>query len=324
MTHLLAQADAGRLPLADKSVDLVIGSPPYLDARLYLENGKDLGIARRCSEWVEWMLSITAEALRVSRGLVLWVVAGKTEDWCYQPAPEGLTWEWWKRGGECHLFRPCYWHRYGISGSGGEQWYRADVEYVLAFKRPGKLPYGNPTANGHTPKYAPGGEMAHRLANGARVNQWGPVGGKRSGATGRKANGSRSKPGRPSHVVRVVGEHESEYDATALANPGTLLSTGATGGGNLGHEIAHENEAPYPEAVPKFFINSHCPPGGIVLDPFSGSGTTVSSAEQLGRIGIGFDLRLSQCRLGKQRTERPHAPVIKASRVDDRPMPLFA
>jgi len=312
LTHLLAQADAGRLPLADKSVDLVIGSPPYADARLYLENGKDLGIARRCSEWVEWMLLITTEALRVSRGLVLWVVAGKTEDWCYQPAPEGLTWEWWKRGGECHLFRPCYWHRHGISGSGGKQWFRADVEYVLAFKRPGELPYANPTADGKPPKWKPGGKMSHRQTNGERVNMTRQE--KIQSGAGRfiGPGGERGKS----------GENQA-YIPPDLANPGNLIKT-ITGGGHLGHEIAHENEAPYPEAVPKFFINSHCPPGGIVLDPFSGSGTTVSAAEQLGRIGIGFDLRLSQCRLGKQRTERPHAPVIKASRVDDRPMPLFA
>lgn len=32
----LAQADALHLPLADQSVDLVMTSPPYADARLYL------------------------------------------------------------------------------------------------------------------------------------------------------------------------------------------------------------------------------------------------------------------------------------------------
>jgi hypothetical protein len=46
MSHLFAQADSARLPLPDASVDLVVGSPPYADARLYLEDGRDLGIAR--------------------------------------------------------------------------------------------------------------------------------------------------------------------------------------------------------------------------------------------------------------------------------------
>jgi hypothetical protein len=38
-SYLFAQADAEHLPLADGSVDLVLGSPPYIDARLYLEDG---------------------------------------------------------------------------------------------------------------------------------------------------------------------------------------------------------------------------------------------------------------------------------------------
>jgi hypothetical protein len=38
---MFAKADAIHLPLADRSVDLVIGSPPYGDKRLYLEGGPE-------------------------------------------------------------------------------------------------------------------------------------------------------------------------------------------------------------------------------------------------------------------------------------------
>ena len=62
--HLFAQADAARIPLPDQSVDLVFGSPPYTDARLYLEDGQDLGISRDTVPWVEWMLAVTTEALQ--------------------------------------------------------------------------------------------------------------------------------------------------------------------------------------------------------------------------------------------------------------------
>jgi hypothetical protein len=298
---MLAQADAARIPLPDRSVDLVIGSPPYVDARLYLENGRNLGIARACEAWIDWMLGVTAEALRVSRGLVLWVVAGKRADWNYQPAPEGLLYRWWAQGGECHCLNPSYWHRVGIPGSGSGVWYRADIEYVLAFKRPGK-PYGEPTANGHAPKYAPGGEMSHRITDGTRRNQWG--GSAKSGGS-RRADGSRQTTDRPSSVMTTKRKQagnieEQNYREPALANPGNLIHTNV-GGGHLGSNLAHENEAPYPEAVPAWFINSHCPPGGLVLDPFSGSGTTVAAARSLGRRGIGFDLRQSQCKIAGRR-----------------------
>ena len=153
---MILQADAAQLPLPDKSVDLVFGSPPYLDARTYGDaalHSRDIG------EWVSWMLTVTKEAVRVSRGLVLWVVAGVTRDWCYQAGPEGLLYEWVKQGGIA--WRPAYWRRVGIPGSGGQQWLRADVEYVLAFTADrGLIPFADNTANGHPPKYALGGEMS--------------------------------------------------------------------------------------------------------------------------------------------------------------------
>ncbi|WP_165251273.1 DNA-methyltransferase [Paludisphaera soli] len=324
MSHLFAQADSARLPLADASVDLVVGSPPYADARLYLEDGRDLGIARDQFEWVEWMLAVTEEALRVTRGAVIWVCAGVTRARNYWPCCEGLSWEAHKRGWLSES--PCFWHRYGIPGSGGDQWFRKDVEFCLAFKRTAVLPWSDNTACGEPPKFGPGGAMSHRLSDGARVNQWGarPT----SGRT-RRADGSKQAAGRPSHVVvakhmmQPDGSRETQgYVPPVVANPGTLIQTGATGGNCLGHALAHENEAPYPEDVPERFIKSLCPTGGRVLDPFSGSGTTVSVAARLGRVGIGFDLRRSQCELGRRRLERPHAPVVKKSAATT-PMPLF-
>jgi hypothetical protein len=93
---------------------------------------------------------------------------------------------------------------------------------------------------------------------------------------------------------------EQGYVVPAIANPGNFFHTN-TGGGLLGNPLAHRNEAPYPVDVPAWFIASHCPPGGRVLDPFVGSGTTVDAALSLGRVGIGCDLRQSQCRLSRKR-----------------------
>ena len=75
------RADASSLPFPDGSFDAVIGSPPYCDARTY-----GIGAQRDCAEWVDWMLKVTTEALRVSKGPVIWVAAGVTRDWSYWPA----------------------------------------------------------------------------------------------------------------------------------------------------------------------------------------------------------------------------------------------
>jgi len=48
--------------------------------------------------------------------------------------------------------------------------------------------------------------------------------------------------------------------------------------------------ATFPEALPTTCILAGCPPGGVVLDPFIGSGTTGQVAQRLGRRWIGFDI----------------------------------
>ena len=48
--------------------------------------------------------------------------------------------------------------------------------------------------------------------------------------------------------------------------------------------------APYPVDLCRIPILATCPPGGIVLDPFSGTGTTLYAARTLGRRSVGIDL----------------------------------
>ena len=48
--------------------------------------------------------------------------------------------------------------------------------------------------------------------------------------------------------------------------------------------------APYPEDLCKIPILATCPEGGLVLDPFCGTGTTMLVAFQLGRQSVGIDL----------------------------------
>jgi len=56
----------------------------------------------------------------------------------------------------------------------------------------------------------------------------------------------------------------------------------------------------------------------VVLDPFSGTGTTALVASAYGRIGIGVDRSADYCRLAKWRTSGP-AELAKALRVDKPP-----
>ncbi len=48
--------------------------------------------------------------------------------------------------------------------------------------------------------------------------------------------------------------------------------------------------APYPVDLCRIPILATCPPSGVVLDPFCGTGTTLVAAQALGRQSIGIDL----------------------------------
>ena len=59
--------------------------------------------------------------------------------------------------------------------------------------------------------------------------------------------------------------------------------------------------APYPEELCIIPIKSTCPANGIVLDPFSGTGTTMKVAFELGRKSIGIDISNEYIKLAKNR-----------------------
>ncbi len=62
--------------------------------------------------------------------------------------------------------------------------------------------------------------------------------------------------------------------------------------------------AVFPEELLKTPILSTCPEDGIVLDPFSGTGSTVHAAVILGRRGIGIDLSNQYTEIARSRLER--------------------
>ena len=59
--------------------------------------------------------------------------------------------------------------------------------------------------------------------------------------------------------------------------------------------------ATYPPTLIETPVKAGCPKGGIVLDPFIGSGTTALVAKRLGRRFIGIDLNPQYVRMAKKR-----------------------
>lgn len=257
----------------DDSVDLTVCSPPYEDARTY---GIDFRL--RGQEWVDWAVERFAECYRITKGLVVWVVEGKTRNFRYSATPLLLMADLHRAG--IKLRKPPVFHRVGIPGSGGPDWWRNDYEFCICASK-GKLPWSDNTANGHPPKWAPGGEMSYRLSDGTR------------------------------HVIKAVGtatrgskngdlQTMKQYSPPKLANAGNVIKCNV-GRGHMGSMLAHENEAPFPESLVEHFVKCFCPPEGTVFDPFCGSGTSLAVAKRLGRQFVGCDIREDQVDLSRRR-----------------------
>ncbi len=362
------------------SVDMTITSPPYTDQRTY-----GIGFKLSGQGWVDWCAERIVEMCRVTAGIVFFNAAGPVRDFQYQPVVEWLIADLTRKHGIVCGPAPYVFHRVGIPGSGGPHYHRRDWEPVYCFAKPESLPprWSDNTATGHPPKWAPGGEMSHRLSDGTRRNEWGrnetssdrkkdgsmvkeglsggPLASKKgvnqwghsieTGATVTDSGGVvRSRGKRPSHVVvdgrdqwggtphnssgegrqkngkhkgKVISGHattrghdadgnliQGDYSPPVLANSGNkIMGTYSAsdverlvgeahdvlqlkvGGGMMGSDIAHESEAPFPETLARFFVVSYCPPGGTVLDPFCGSGTSLSVAIQENRKAVGIDIR---------------------------------
>ena len=60
-------------------------------------------------------------------------------------------------------------------------------------------------------------------------------------------------------------------------------------------KLGHPNQKPL--QLIKILVNALCKPGGVVLDPFSGSGTTLRAAKDLGRRAIGIEISEEYCEM---------------------------
>lgn len=71
--------------------------------------------------------------------------------------------------------------------------------------------------------------------------------------------------------------------------------------------------APFPEAIARDHILSWSNPGDVVLDPFSGSGTTAKMARETGRRFIGIEVNPEYVEISRKRLAQQVLPIGSAS-----------
>jgi DNA modification methylase len=89
------------------------------------------------------------------------------------------------------------------------------------------------------------------------------------------------------------------------ADPGNVVSVPQT---YNQHRGAGGHPAAMPEGLAEFFIKACSPPGGVVLDPFAGSGTTAVAARRLGRRPGGLEIHEDYVAAARARLRSSMAP----------------
>ena len=73
-------------------------------------------------------------------------------------------------------------------------------------------------------------------------------------------------------------------------------------GGSAAEDMgAHAHPAIFPIDLARDHVSTWSEPGDLVLDPFSGSGTTAKAAKELGRRFIGLEVNPKYCEIAEQR-----------------------
>ena len=117
-----------------------------------------------------------------------------------------------------------------------------------------------------------------------------------------KGKGDRTQNIRPStHNFNC----EKVWVDNGGSDPGSVIALGNTNSNDVFSKLCKERDiahpARFPEKLAEFFILAGTEEGALVLDPFSGSGTTAVSAARNKRRWIGIDTNADYCDLAAAR-----------------------
>ncbi len=102
-----------------------------------------------------------------------------------------------------------------------------------------------------------------------------------------------SPKSRDNHGDGLVQFHTTTADETIKGNIWEYWARGQAENGN--------HPATFPEALAKDHIGTWSNPGDVVLDPFSGSGTTCKAAKELNRQWCGIEINPEYCAIAEAR-----------------------
>ncbi|MBI4116832.1 site-specific DNA-methyltransferase [Candidatus Pacearchaeota archaeon] len=207
---------------------------------------------------------ISKELFRVMKngGVAVMVIQDQTKNFGKSLTSFRTILDWCDYGG-FKLFESLIYRKYGAEGAWWNKRFRVDHEYMPIFLKGERPQYFNKEPLKIPSKH--GGKTmtggGTRLTNGIRIE-------------------TRAIKINPMKCRGTIWEYMTAGDGTRLK---------------------HKHPATFPDKLPYDFIQCFCPPKGIVLDIFMGSGTTALAAIKLGRKFLGFDISKEYVDLAKKR-----------------------
>ena len=225
------------------------------------------------------------ELLRVLKdgGICVMVIQDATKDGAKTLTSFRTIVDWCDNIG-FRLFECNIYNRQGTEGAWWKKRFRVDHEYMPIFLK-GKRPQYFDKENIKIPS-----KHANKVMTGANI---------------------RTKNGR-------TGSRKVKINPTKC--PGTVMTFGNTCGGES--KLKSQHPAVFPNMLAYDMIECFCPPDGVVLDPFNGSGTTTLAAKCLGRSYIGVDVseeynQIAIQRLNSEKIERKKVEKTQQNSSDN-------
>ena len=245
----------------DDAVDLIFTSPPYADRRATTYGGVKPG------DYVDWFLPKAEQFLRVLKptGTFVLNIKERTVDGERHTYVIELILKMRERG---WLWTEEFmWHKKNSYPGKWPNRFRDSWERLLQFNKHRKFRMYQEAV------MVPVGEWAKKRLNNLSE-------------TDQKRDESKAESGFGKNVSNWVGR-DKVYPTNVI---------------HLATECSNRNHsAAFPEDLPTWFIKLFTRADDVVLDPFSGSGTTAVAAKQLKRNYIGIDTNAEYCRQARKR-----------------------
>lgn len=273
---LCGDAIAVARTLPADSVDTIVTSPPYFGQRDY---GNDLQIGQEASEqeYVDRLAELFSQLRTVVKPTgSLWMVIG---DKYRNGELLGMPWRvclalkdtgWILRS-------DCIWHKPNAMPSAVKTRPTTDHEYIFFFSHSKNYFYDADAIREPHVTFSENSKM-----KGGRGHF-----GKRGGTpeSGKNRGDSNLHDARWDQAFHPKGRNKRTVWSIPLS------------------KFREAHFAVYPESLVETCILASCPETGVVLDPFSGAGTTALVASRLGRQFIAIDCVAEYCEMARQRLE---------------------